>query len=349
LDVSAYIANIALSLDTSGASPVFVITFNAPMTVSGIEMGKAVIHRLVGQEVPLRSGFPPGSTSTVAIVADEITNNLPAVRLAVGAVLAVTDRVYLDFFINTAPALALNPAYVINPPRADGNQVVTLRAKPALDASVMAAAVRAELGVELGRLDAAVSTRLSTAGYTAPANADVAAIKAKTDNLPALPAAVGSAMTLTGEYDAAKTAATQTSVNAIPTNPVLATDSRLSNLDAAISTRSTLTAPQVRTELATELGRIDATVSSRLATSGYTAPANADIAAIKAKTDTLQNADLSGVATAAQVTALAQANQTEHDATQTAIAAIPAAPTAQAVADEVKAKLPEVGLIPALL
>lgn len=43
------------------------------------------------------------------------------------------------------------------------------------------------------------------------------AIKAKTDNLPATPAAVGSAMTLTSAYDAAKTAASQTSVNDIPT------------------------------------------------------------------------------------------------------------------------------------
>jgi hypothetical protein len=38
------------------------------------------------------------------------------------------------------------------------------------------------------RIDAAVSTRLATSGYTAPDNADVAAIKAKTDNLPADPA-----------------------------------------------------------------------------------------------------------------------------------------------------------------
>ena len=40
-------------------------------------------------------------------------------------------------------------------------------------------------------------------------------IKAKTDNLPASPAAVGSAMTLTSAYDAAKTAATQASVDTI--------------------------------------------------------------------------------------------------------------------------------------
>jgi hypothetical protein len=47
-------------------------------------------------------------------------------------------------------------------------------------------------------------------------------IKAKTDNLPASPAGVGAAMTLTSAYDAAKTAASQASVNAIPTTPLLA-------------------------------------------------------------------------------------------------------------------------------
>jgi hypothetical protein len=64
-------------------------------------------------------------------------------------------------------------------------------------------------GLGLARLDAAVSTRLATAGYTAPpatgaivtamqdAGTHLALIKAKTDNLPVSPAAVGSAMALT--------------------------------------------------------------------------------------------------------------------------------------------------------
>ena len=51
-----------------------------------------------------------------------------------------------------------------------------------------AADVRTELSTELGRIDAAISTRLATAGYTAPANSDITAIKNKTDNLPSDPA-----------------------------------------------------------------------------------------------------------------------------------------------------------------
>ena len=50
----------------------------------------------------------------------------------------------------------------------------------------------------------------------ASVSADIAAVKAKTDNLPASPAAVGSAMTLTSAYDAAKSAASQASVTTLP-------------------------------------------------------------------------------------------------------------------------------------
>lgn len=45
-------------------------------------------------------------------------------------------------------------------------------------------------------INATISSRLASASYTAPDNTSITAIKAKTDNLPASPAAVGSAMTL---------------------------------------------------------------------------------------------------------------------------------------------------------
>ena len=231
-----------------------------------------------------------------------------------------------------------------------------------LTLSAIASAIRTELATELGRIDAAVSTRLATSSYAAPDNAGVLAIKAKTDNLPASPAAVGSAMILTAAYDAAKTAASQASVNAIPTAPLLAANytapanaditaikAKTDNLPAspaAVGSEMVLTAAydaaktaatqasinvidnivdkidsalvldgsvyqftanalelaptggsgsaptveQIRTEMdanSTKLANLDAAISTRLATSGYTAPANADITAIKAKTDTI--------------------------------------------------------------
>lgn len=55
----------------------------------------------------------------------------------------------------------------------------------------------------------------SLSALTGYVDTEVAAIKAKTDLIPADPAAASTAMTLTSAYDSAKTAATQASVNAI--------------------------------------------------------------------------------------------------------------------------------------
>lgn len=115
-----------------------------------------------------------------------------------------------------------------------------------------------------GSMDADVSSRLSSASYTAPDNAGIAAI---------------------------------------PTNTLLTNDSRLDNLDATISSRSTLTvddipevdnssiATAVRGELSTELSRIDTTISSRLSSSEYISPDNSTIGLIKTKIDSLENYD----------------------------------------------------------
>jgi len=79
------------------------------------------------------------------------------------------------------------------------------------------------------------------------------------------------------------------------------------NLDSSVSTRSTLTAAQVNAEVDTALsdvgltttitGRIDQAISSRLASAAYTAPANSDVSAIKAKTDLLETTRLAQCST----------------------------------------------------
>lgn len=111
------------------------------------------------------------------------------------------------------------------------------------------------------------------------------AIKAKTDNLPAAPAAVG-------DIPSASTVA-----SAVRTN--LTTE--LGRIDAAVSTRlasASYSAPPsaatIRAEIDANSTKLDVAVSSRNAT----APDNAGIAAIKAKTDNLPSdpADASDVA-----------------------------------------------------
>lgn len=139
---------------------------------------------------------------------------------------------------------------------------------------------------------------------------DVAAIKAKTDNLPASPAAVGSAMTLTSAYDAAKTAAP--------------------------------TAAAIRAEIDSNSTKLDVAVGTRLATTGYTAPPTvaairADIertggmldtvptlSEIEASTVLAKQSGFTGLATAANVTAAQTAIVTEVNANETKIDAVKA-------------------------
>ncbi len=94
---------------------------------------------------------------------------------------------------------------------------------------------------------------------------DIAAIKSKTDNLPSDPADQSLVIAATDAIVAILGTPLGISIAgdiaAIPIDPLLTGDTRLNHLDADISTR--------------------------LATSGYTAPANSDITAIKGKTDNL--------------------------------------------------------------
>jgi hypothetical protein len=188
-------------------------------------------------------------------------------------------------------------------------------------ASSVASAVRTEL-TEISNLDASVSSRLASASYTAPANSDISAIKSKTDNLPASPAAVADIPTtsqiatavegsLLNEADGqavlnaivgaiGNTNLSEVSlvaavradlervggkIDSIPTDSAPSAASvatavwSASTKEITGGTVTTLTnspdvpteaeiASQVRTELAVELGRIDAAISSRLAPSG---------------------------------------------------------------------------------
>ena len=67
--------------------------------------------------------------------------------------------------------------------------VTTLTNAPSVpSAAAIASQVRTELSVELARVDAAITTRATPANIP---SSDIAAIKSKTDNLPASPAATG--------------------------------------------------------------------------------------------------------------------------------------------------------------
>jgi len=111
--------------------------------------------------------------------------------------------------------------------------------------------------------DLAHSDAASTYRATEPDNSGIAAIKAKTDNLPAAPAA-------TGDIPTAAAVRSEIDSNSTQLSAIL-TDTGTS-LPSLISALNDIAASDVRTELATELGRIDASISSRLASGDYSAP-----------------------------------------------------------------------------
>jgi hypothetical protein len=141
-------------------------TYQLVFLASGATVGTGQIIWSGTAEVPA-STFNPAS-DTVATVTT--LTNAPTVPTAA----AIADEVRVE--------LATELARIDAPISGAGN---------APSASTVATAVRTELATELARVDAAISTRLASASYTAPANSDITAIKAKTDNIPASPAATG--------------------------------------------------------------------------------------------------------------------------------------------------------------
>jgi hypothetical protein len=168
-------------------------------------------------------------------------------------------------------------------------------------AVLTAAAIRAELATELGRMDQNISSRLASADYTTPPttaqisaavegslldendgqavlNAIVGAIGNQNVNEVALVAAIRSDLERSGgkldsiPTDAAPSAASVASAvwSAATKEITGGTVDTLTN-SPDVPTESEIAA-QVRTELSVELGRIDQAISSRLASADYTAP-----------------------------------------------------------------------------
>lgn len=164
-----------------------------------------------------------------------------------------------------------------------------------MDASVgaMASNVLTAAAINGGALNGKGDWLLSS-GYTAPDNAGITTLtgrltSGRATNLDNLDATISSRSTYAGD----DTAGTTTLLSRLSAGRA----TNLDNLDAAISSRSTYAGGDTA-GTTTLLGRVtairaglidnlDATISSRFATAGYTAPDNASVALIKAKTDQL--------------------------------------------------------------
>jgi hypothetical protein len=276
-------------IDVATSTRLPTTTYTSPPTsaqnASAVRSELATELGRIDVAISTRNSIAPDNASITAIKAK--TDNLPAIPAAQGDIptamqnaSAVRSELSTELArIDVATSTRLATATYSSPPTALQN----------------ASAVRSELAVELGRIDVAISTRNSVA----PDNASITAIKAKTDNLPAVPAAQSDIPTAIQNASAVRTEL-NTELGRIDANissrssvepdnaSITAIKAKTDNLPAVPAAKSDIpTAPQnaaaVRTELTTELNRLDVAVSTRNAT----APDNASIAAIKAKTDNL--------------------------------------------------------------
>jgi hypothetical protein len=126
------------------------------------------VKKFGGTALTAAAGIPEVKVASMA----DNTLTAAAISADAGAELAALVETYI---VNEGDATAVMQA-IANLIAADW---VAGDASPL----AIAAAVRTNLATELARIDAAISTRLAAAGYTAPANSDIAAIKAKSDQL----------------------------------------------------------------------------------------------------------------------------------------------------------------------
>jgi hypothetical protein len=286
--------SVALSVNYGPSMP-FTATRSGTTATATLAYSYPLV---VGDPITVTSASNPewNTTYTIAsIVSDtQVTFTVPATHSAsagIGATMQTTGTAVLD------PAAVASAVWGAASRTITGGLVdtaTTLTNAPTVPSVVQ---IRQEMdanSVKLANLDAAVSSRSTLTAAQVNAEADTAL------------ADVGLTSTVTGRIDTAIS-------SRLSPSGTLATVTNLTNAPASVTpsdiwshasrtitggTITTLTnaptvpsatdiATQVRTELATELARVDAAVSTRLAGSAYTAPANSDITAIKAKTDNL--------------------------------------------------------------
>ncbi len=322
--------------DASDVAAAFSTVNSTLSTIAGyvdteVAAIKAITDALITRTNTAQAGAAGTITLDAGASAVDDFYNYQVIQIVSGTG-AGQARIVSDY-VGATKVATVNGNWATNP---DNTSVFALRAFGAIPGATAptAADIRAEIDANSTKLDVAVSTRASQTSVDTVddfLDTEVAAIKAKTDNLPASPAAVGSAMTLTAAYDAAKTAATQASVDDIPTNAELAT--ALAAADdavlAAVAALNNISAAGVRTAV----GLASANLDTQLA--ALAAYIDTEVAAIKAKTDALPSdpADASDIAAsfsslASTLTTIAGYVDTEVAAIKAKTDLIPAAPAA---------------------
>lgn len=191
-DIAATAVVSAGAITTSGGKVSGVILTDTVTTYTGntVQTGDAYA----------RLGAPAGASVSADVAAiNTKTTNLPAApasttNITAGTITTVTN-------LTNAPTAGDFTATM----KTSIGTAVAASAVASVTGNVggnVTGSVGSVTGLTVSNLDATVSSRLASASYTAPANSDITAIKAKTDNLPAAPAAVGDIPTANQNADA---------------------------------------------------------------------------------------------------------------------------------------------------
>lgn len=202
----ANVGSPTTSVNLSGTTTNAVSTATAVTTVNGLAANTITATSIAADAKALMGvvafgTMQAGSTSTTAVLAsstsfaDDIVNGaIIFIHTGTGA----GQRSNVTDWVNATDTATVDPPWVTTPDNT--SQYVVFASASASTSNPIAANVTqvngtAQTAGDLAALINTVDDYLDT---------EIAAIKAKTDNLPASPAAVGSAMTLTSAYDFAK-------------------------------------------------------------------------------------------------------------------------------------------------
>jgi hypothetical protein len=197
----------AATADVTFDGPTKIITVDAGITaidVVGV-YNEWITWALTGQNLQYMSAFGEVGGNDIDVVAG---TSIPVYVYLINGwrvrpdeadhTLYVTTGVLLvdgggDPFVDTLGAFTVRinyqqPVQAITVGGATPAELWAHATRTLTDGTLIAAAVRAELAVELARINANIDSRMASFTYTAPDNATIAAIDAKTTNLPSDPA-----------------------------------------------------------------------------------------------------------------------------------------------------------------
>lgn len=154
IDTTIDVGPILAGIRSDYTHPQYTIIFSKPMSLS-IEQIKTFLHYVVGSESSLGASLGLGTeVSILEIMKDEIKINLPYIKIIRDPILAITDRVELNGYINVEDAVKIDPTFVMNPSDINtGLYVTTLNVKPSVDPVLLANVFKEEMKPVIGLME----------------------------------------------------------------------------------------------------------------------------------------------------------------------------------------------------